>query len=371
MAGATASPRTPGRRPLASTAARAAPDVRPGSRPRRRSARPGPASGRTVAARRLAATSRSTPSVATAGPVSPTRNGASGQVVAGPRPPPARRITNPAASSTMTTPITELRIPPQSNTSVSPMPRPAVKMSQPTAAPTRPSTIDASHDFGPLMSSSASLGTSARPMKPATKPRSSAPITSNSLSRARCFRYAARRQSLLAVRGGGGALRRGSGAGRSTVAPGSRSYVSDVACCRRRGRSSAFQAEGGWRRVVSSRRTGAAAASACWRALLCGGMRILAVVLSRLGKAIAVGAIVAGLLLAAYALADGLGRLHEEGFSGEKEALKRLVGYPLGAAVAGSLVAVAGVVLMYLGERALDRGRAGSRDGARGTNGAR
>ena len=100
-------------------------------------------------------------------------------------------------------------------------------------------------------------------------------------------------------------------------------------------------------------------------------MRILAVVLSRLGKAIAVGAIVGGLLLAAYALADGLGRLHEEGFSGEKEALKRLVGYPLGAAVAGSLVAVAGVVLMYLGERALDRGRAGSRDGARGANGAR
>jgi len=39
------------------------------------------------------------------------------------------------------------------------------------------------------------------------------------------------------------------------------------------------------------------------------------------------------LLLAAYALADGLGHLHEERFSGEKEALKRLVGYPLGAAV--------------------------------------
>src|SRR5215211_4873598 len=74
----------------------------------------------------------------------------------------------------------------------------------------------------------------------------------------------------------------------------SRSYVSDVACCRRRGRSSPFQAEGGWRRVVSSRQAGAAAASACWRALLCGGIRILAVVLSRLGKAIAVGAIVGG-----------------------------------------------------------------------------
>src|SRR5512133_631060 len=79
----------------------------------------------------------------------------------------------------MITPISALRIPPQSNTSSSPMPRPAVKMSQPTAAPTSPSTIDKSHDLGPFMPSNASLGTSARPMNPATRPRSSAPINSN------------------------------------------------------------------------------------------------------------------------------------------------------------------------------------------------
>src|SRR4051794_12301404 len=69
-------------------------------------------------------------------------------------------------------------MPPQSNTSSSPIPRAPVKMSQPTAAPTRPSTIDTSQDFGPSRFANTSLGTSARPMNPATSPNSSAPINS-------------------------------------------------------------------------------------------------------------------------------------------------------------------------------------------------
>src|SRR4249919_1505468 len=93
-----------------------------------------------------------------------------------------RRITQPATRRTMTTPINALRMPPQSNTSSSPIPSPAVKISQPRAAPTRPSNMDTSQDFGPLMPANTSFGTSTRPMNPATNPRSSAPTTSHLLS---------------------------------------------------------------------------------------------------------------------------------------------------------------------------------------------
>src|SRR4051794_2423447 len=57
------------------------------------------------------------------------------------------------------------------------MPSPAVKIAQPSAAPTSPSAIDTSQDLGPSISLNTSLGTRARPMKPAKNPRSSAPIT--------------------------------------------------------------------------------------------------------------------------------------------------------------------------------------------------
>jgi hypothetical protein len=57
-----------------------------------------------------------------------------------------------------------------------------VNSSQPSAAPTRPSTIDTSQDFGPFIPANTSFGTSARPMNPATNPRSSAPTTSHLLT---------------------------------------------------------------------------------------------------------------------------------------------------------------------------------------------
>jgi len=100
-------------------------------------------------------------------------------------------------------------------------------------------------------------------------------------------------------------------------------------------------------------------------------MRTVGVVLFRLGRAIAFGAIVAGLLLAAYALAAALNRLHDEGFAGAKEALTHFLLYPVAAAVAGGLVAVSGVVLMYLAQRALDRGERELHDGVRRTGGTR
>jgi len=79
-------------------------------------------------------------------------------------------------------------------------------------------------------------------------------------------------------------------------------------------------------------------------------MRVFGVMLQRVGRVIAVGAFLGGLALAVYALGDGLHRLAEGELSGEKEALKRLVLYPAGAAMVGSLAAVVGLVLMYLGE---------------------
>jgi hypothetical protein len=42
--------------------------------------------------------------------------------------------------------------------------------------------METTHDVGPLRSLKTSLGTSARPMKPAIKPRMSAPITATLLS---------------------------------------------------------------------------------------------------------------------------------------------------------------------------------------------
>ena len=371
MAGATASPGSRGRAPLASTAARAAPGCTSGFAPAPSFGSAGSGVGsygwRPVAWPRPLARRRASPRPA--GQPSARRSGGSGGRGSAAAARPAHHESRGEQhdddadhGAEDPAPVEDVRVADA---------QAGREMSQPTAAPTRPSTIDASHDFGPLMSSSRSLGTSARPMKPATKPRSSAPITSNSLSRARCFRYAARRQSLLAVRGGGGALRRGSGAGRSTVAP-LRAHTCPTwpAPADAGGPALSRRKEGGDALCRAGRRgqRPPPPVGAPYSAAGCGFSPSFSPAWERRSPSARSWG---GLLLAAYALADGLGRLHEEGFSGEKEALKRLVGYPLGAAVAGSLVAVAGVVLMYLRERALDRGRGGSRDGARGTNGAR
>jgi hypothetical protein len=51
--------------------------------------------------------------------------------------------------STMTAPMIDPRIPPQSRMTSSPMPCPLAKISQPTIAPTIPTMTEISHDFGP------------------------------------------------------------------------------------------------------------------------------------------------------------------------------------------------------------------------------
>ena len=79
-------------------------------------------------------------------------------------------------------------------------------------------------------------------------------------------------------------------------------------------------------------------------------MRVLGATLQRVGLVIVVGALFAGLLVAVYALGDGLHRLSQGELVGEKETLKRLLLYPMGAAMAGGLAAVAGLVLMALGD---------------------
>lgn len=79
-------------------------------------------------------------------------------------------------------------------------------------------------------------------------------------------------------------------------------------------------------------------------------MRVLGATLQRVGLVIVVGALFAGLLVAVYALGDGLHRLSQGELVGEKETLKRLLLYPIGAAMAGGVAAVAGLVLMAVGD---------------------
>ena len=84
-------------------------------------------------------------------------------------------------------------------------------------------------------------------------------------------------------------------------------------------------------------------------------MRTLGVVLRRLGLVTAGGGFVCGLLVALYALFDAIDRLAHHRLGDVTRALERLVLYPLCAALAGSVVAVIGLVLMYAGDRTLDR----------------
>jgi len=76
------------------------------------------------------------------------------------------------------------------------------------------------------------------------------------------------------------------------------------------------------------------------------------------------GALLAGSLVVAYVMARALHHLVYVGFSGEKEAVKKLVLYPLAIVLVGSVVALLGVVMMFLADGALARRRAPSRNGA-------
>lgn len=79
------------------------------------------------------------------------------------------------------------------------------------------------------------------------------------------------------------------------------------------------------------------------------------------------GALLVGSLVGAYALARALHHLVYVGFSGEKEAVKKLVLFPLGIVLVGSVVASLGLVMMFLADGALARRRPRSRNG--GPNG--
>ena len=82
-------------------------------------------------------------------------------------------------------------------------------------------------------------------------------------------------------------------------------------------------------------------------------MRVLGVALFRAGSFLAVVAVLGGLALAVYALGEDVHKLATVGLGGEKESLKRLVLYPVGAAMAGSLAALPGLALNQLGANML------------------
>jgi hypothetical protein len=79
-------------------------------------------------------------------------------------------MRNDASATTIMAPITAPMMPPQSNLCVSPMPKIPWKIQKPTSAPSRPSTVEVSHDRQPRMCRKASFGISARAIAPATKP---------------------------------------------------------------------------------------------------------------------------------------------------------------------------------------------------------
>jgi hypothetical protein len=83
-------------------------------------------------------------------------------------------------------------------------------------------------------------------------------------------------------------------------------------------------------------------------------VRILSWTLERVGLAIVCIAVVGGVGLALYALADAARKLSDGDLSGPLEAVARVVLYPIAAGAAGSLVATVGLVLMYLGDSLAD-----------------
>jgi hypothetical protein len=78
-------------------------------------------------------------------------------------------------------------------------------------------------------------------------------------------------------------------------------------------------------------------------------LRTLGRVVDRIGRFIVIVAICGGLAVALYALMHGLKMRSDAQLSGVTDALKRLLLYPLGAAMAGGVLATVGLVLMYIG----------------------
>ena len=72
------------------------------------------------------------------------------------------------------------------------------------------------------------------------------------------------------------------------------------------------------------------------------------------GMVLAAVALAAGLAVAGWALAGGLHALID-GQLGEKAAAERLALIPIAACVAGGLAALPGLLLAYLGDRAVTR----------------
>jgi hypothetical protein len=79
-------------------------------------------------------------------------------------------------------------------------------------------------------------------------------------------------------------------------------------------------------------------------------MRVLGATLQRVGLLIVGGTLLAGFVVAAYALGDGLHRLAGGELVGEKEVFEHLILYPVAAAMAGGVAAIVGLVLIYVGD---------------------
>jgi len=86
-------------------------------------------------------------------------------------------------------------------------------------------------------------------------------------------------------------------------------------------------------------------------------MRLVGIVLVRAGFLMIGAALLGGLGLAVYAVATGVDGILAGDIIGEKAALKHLIIYPIGAGAAGSILAVPGLLVSYLGGRTLERQR--------------
>jgi hypothetical protein len=82
-------------------------------------------------------------------------------------------------------------------------------------------------------------------------------------------------------------------------------------------------------------------------------VRLLGSALLRAGYLITAGALLGGLLLAAYLGTEAVHRLAYGEYPGEKDAVEHLLLFPLGAAIAGTIVAILGLILTLLGQNAL------------------
>lgn len=85
---------------------------------------------------------------------------------------------------------------------------------------------------------------------------------------------------------------------------------------------------------------------------------VVGLVLFRMGIAVVCAGFFGGLAVAVYAVGSGLHELSQGDLSGGSDVVKHLILYPLGAAMAGGFGAMSGMVMIALGESALDRRQA-------------